>query len=453
MAHLREMIGRLPQLYRDGELVGGTLGAPATQLEIFDEDLLEVQRSHFFNATLERDEAARLAAILDIALEPWQSLAEYRAWVHALRNARLLYGSVTVEAITQFVVEYSNAFQSPESMRTMAPLSMDPDAWIRVPAPLGSSQPTDLGNLQRRALNQGKPIFLENPPTRRFERIPVAGGVEPLHQFSVQQRGLDDALGGFLLVGLPGDPECTPVIVNLTTGQGLIYLDTIETGKRLWIRPTPDGGAVADLEGTDVTGRLRSVFGLVPGSAWSLNQVDESPKAMRMVRGENRMWFLPIAHYDSPGLDRYLLALADLLLKQGRYDETTFNHALFYQSAAAILRMSWVETRPASFEIQLPAAAMLSPRSAGDQQGRRARALEDRQQLLDSLGQGIGKLRGAGIDSQVRMLPHAEVQCQRDRLVMALPMTIREEGTTGADKLVDPGGSFDITDYEQSIFR
>lgn len=451
MAHLREMLDRLPTLYRDGELVSGTLGAPALQLEIFDEDILEVQRSHFFDATLEREEAARLAAILDIPLESWQSLGEYRAWVHALRNARLLYGSVTIEAITQFVVEYGNGFQRAGSMRTMPTLSRDEDDWIWIPEIPGTGPVT--GNPARLAFDQGKPIFIENPPFRRFERIPSAGGVEPLYQFTVNQQGLDDSYGGFLLVGLPGDPECTPVVVNVTTGQALIYLDKITVGKRLWIRPTPDGGVTADLEGDDVTGRLRSVSGLVPGSAWSANQVDLTPKAIRMVRGENLMWFLPIAHYDSPGLDRYLLALADLLLKQGRYDETTFNHSLFYQSPAATLRMSWLETRPASFEVRLPAAAMLSPRSLADQEGRRARALEDREQLLASLNSGVGKLRGVGIDSEVRMMPQSEVQHQRDRLVMVLPMTIREEGTMGADRLPDAGGSYDVTDYENSIFR
>jgi hypothetical protein len=115
--------------------------------------------------------------------------------------------------------------------------------------------------------------------------------------------------------------------------------------------------------------------------------------------------------------------------------------------------MSWVETCPASFRVELPAAAMLSPRSARDQEERRARALEDRGQLLDSLNGGVDKLRGAGIDSEVRMLPHAETQRQRDRLVLVLPTTIREWGTTGADKLAEAGGTFDVTDYEQSIFR
>lgn len=463
MARLREMLDRLPTLYRDGELVTGVLGAPALQLEILDEDLLEVQRSHFFDATLEREEAARLADVLDIPLESWQTLSEYRTWVHALRNARLRHGAVTVRAITQFVDEYMRGFQRADDIRAVPdrdPSKMTMDEWmIRVPLPLGSEEEQDPRSPQHRAFQEGRPVFLENPPQRRFERVPSSGGIEPLHQFQIVQRGLDESYGSFMMVGLPGEPECTPAVINVTTGQALIYLDKIETGKRLWINSTPDGSATAELEGTDVTAKLVSVSGLVPGQAWSRDTVDPAPKAIRMVRGENRMWFLPIAHYNSPGLDRYLLALADLMLKQGRYDQTGYDRSLFYQSPAAQLRVSWVETRPATFEIQLPAGTMLSPEppvtaiTPQDRQNWLARWHENREQLLVSLNQGVRKLRGAGIDAEVKMLPLSDTQRQHDRLVMILPKTIREQGTMGADRLVESGGTYDVTDYEQSIFR
>jgi|GEM_PF-452109 len=460
MARLTEMLERLPILYRDGELVRGVLGVPAQQLEVLDEDLLEVQRSHFFDATLEREEAARLADVLDIPLESWQTLREYRAWVHALRNARLRYGAVTVHAITHFVAEYSNGFQrADEILAVPAIIRSDPSGWIRIPSPPGGGEEPETENPERLAFDRGVPVFLENPPLRRFERIPASGGIEPLHQFTIHQRGLDESSGSFLMVGLPGEPECSPAIVNITTGQALIYLDRIETGRRLWIRATPEGGAVAELEGIDVTDRLISVSGLVPGEAWSRDVVDSSPRSIRLVRGENRVWFLPIAHYNAPGLDRYLLALADLMLKQGRYDQTAFDHSLFYQAPAAQLRMSWLETRPACFEIWLPAGTMRSPAPPStvvteeDREAWRARWLENRDQLLASLNQGVGKLRGAGIDAEVKMLPLADVQRQRDRLVVIMPKTIRDRGTAGADRLVESGGAYDVTDYEQSIFR
>ena len=77
MGHVESMLKRLPQLYRDGELVRDVLELPALQIEILEEEALEVQRAHWFDTTLELEEASSLAAILDIAPEPWQQLGEF----------------------------------------------------------------------------------------------------------------------------------------------------------------------------------------------------------------------------------------------------------------------------------------------------------------------------------------------------------------------------------------
>jgi hypothetical protein len=106
------MTARLPQLYRDGELIHGLLALAANQMEIAEEDAREVQRAHWFDSTLELEEAVRLAQLLDVPREEWQSnLGEYRGWVHAMRDARLERGAVTVEALQGFVVQYSEAYQ------------------------------------------------------------------------------------------------------------------------------------------------------------------------------------------------------------------------------------------------------------------------------------------------------------------------------------------------------
>src|SRR3954471_18404197 len=111
MAHLDDMIDRLPTLYRDGQLLRGVMGAPAVQVEVVDELLLEIQRAHWFDTTLELDEAARLAAVLDIAPEPWQVLNTFCGWVRALRDSMLREGAVTRRALQLFVAEYAEAFQ------------------------------------------------------------------------------------------------------------------------------------------------------------------------------------------------------------------------------------------------------------------------------------------------------------------------------------------------------
>jgi hypothetical protein len=289
--------------------------------------------------------------------------------------------------------------------------------------------------------------FIENPPLRRYERAPSLGGIEPLHQFSVQQRGLDETPAGCLLVGLPAAPECAPVIVNRTSGQALIFLGSVPPGARLALRPTPDGLVEGYLEGADVTDRLRSVTGVVPGTAWSNSQVEHSARAITLKRGQNDLWFLPVAHFDVLGLDRFLLALADLMLGQGRYDQTNFGQALFYQDPAVLLRLTWIETQPASLAIELPAGVLQNRAGELDE------SLEERAYLEFSLQQAIQQLKAAGVSATLRLKPCEEIQGQFDRVVAVLPIVQREGGATGADALPDAGGLFEVTGFEKSTFR
>jgi hypothetical protein len=192
---------------------------------------------------------------------------------------------------------------------------------------------------------------------------------------------------------------------------------------------------------------MRSIAGLRPGVAWENSQVQQPARALVLKRGRNDLWFLPIAHFDALGLDRFLLALADLVLQQGRYDQSDFDQALFYQDPAVNLRITWVETQPASFEIQLPAGALLN------RAGELEESLQERQYLGFSLDQGVQKLRAAGIGARVRMRPFEETQGQIDRVVAVLPLVQREVGPTGADRLPDAGGLFEVTEFEGSTFR
>jgi hypothetical protein len=424
MSHLSEMLSRLPVLYRDGELVADVLGLPDLALAILDEDGIEVQRSHWFDSALTLTEAARLAAILDIPAESWQSLAEYRAWVHALRDALLQRGSVTVEAIQYFVVQYARQYQAANAILAIAQL----EPWSTAPSTVA-------------------PALLENPPIRRFQRIPGLGGIEPLWQFSVENKGLDPAVLDMLIVGLFSGPESVPTIINLTTGEALLFLGNIAPGQRLWIDGQPDGSVRARLEQHDVTADLRSVRGVIPGTPWEQSQVQSPARALTLARGRNDLWFLPIAHFDALGLDRFLLALADLALQQGRYDTSTFDHALFYQDPAAALNVSWVETAPASFRVELPGGAL---RSAS---GRMATALVSRDELGTALDQAVRKLRAAGVASSVTIEPFREHQAQTDYLTAVLPITIREAGTIGVDRMPDAGGVYNVTQFGESTFR
>lgn len=424
MSHARDMANRLPQLYRDGELIRDLLKVPGLQLEILDEEVREVQRAHWFDSALELAEAAKLAAVLDIPPETWQTIGLYRVWVHSLRDAMLQKGAVTQAALIRFVEQYAESYQRAIGSRVIPTIQ----TWTNAPSTRAAA-------------------FVETPPRRIYERAPTSGGLEPLHQFSLVQRGLDDTLAGFLLVGLPSAPESVPVLVNVTTGQALIFLGNIPPGARLWIRPTPEGGVEANLEGVDVTNRMRSVSGVQPGTAWANSAVEMPAKAITLKRGKNDLWFLPIAHFDALGLDRFLLALADLLLHEGRYDQTQFDHALFYHDPAVFLRISWLETQPASFEICLPAGTLLS------RAGRLNDALQDRARLESSLNGAIQKLKAAGVQARLLLKPFEEIQGQRDRITAIGPLVHREVGPTGADNLPDMGGIFEVSSFEDSTYR
>lgn len=424
MAHAHAMAERLPTLYGEGELTAGVLGVPGVALEIVDEDLIAIQRSHWFDQAVDRSDAAKLAAVLDLAPESWQTLGTFRAWLHALRDALLLEGAVTVASITRFVREYATGFQDTLRVRILPPL----DAFEREASPV-------------------RPALVEQPPRRREVRAPATGGIEPLQRFVVRQTGLDPAPAALLLTGLPEARESVPVVANLTTREALIFRGSVGAGERLWLVPEGGGTVRAQLEARDVTASLVSVAALTPGTPWDEATVQTPPRALTLVPGDNDLWFLPVAHYDAEGLDRFLLALADLELREGRWDQTSFDHSLFYLDPAVSLHAAWTEVEPAAFDVRLPAGTL---RHAV---GAEADAAGARDDLAGSLDSSIGRLRAAGVRGSVTLHAFEEVQRQAEYLVGRQPIVRREIGPTGADALPEAGGVLGVTPFDDSTFR
>ena len=234
MGRKASMAARLPQLYRDGELLtgsaaghaGGVLDLPAVQLEVLGEEEVEVQIAHWFGTARSLDEAAALAALLDFEPESWQTLPLFRAWVNSMRDSMLLDGAVTVRGLEVFVEEYSRGFRSATGIAAVPHI----DSWSNVPSISDAA-------------------LIENPLLNRDQRVPQTGGIEPLLQFQVVQKGLDETFASFLLTGLALGPEYVPVIVNVTTGQGLVFKKPIPVGSRLWLMAKSDGSMTANLEG------------------------------------------------------------------------------------------------------------------------------------------------------------------------------------------------------------
>lgn len=424
MAHAQAMARRLPTLYAEGDLTGGLVGVAGLAVEIVDEDLVAIQRMHWFDQAVDRGDAAKLAAVLDLAPESWQTLGTFRAWLHALRDALLLDGAVTLAAIERFVREYATGFEAALDVDVLPPL----DRFERAPSPVRGA-------------------IVEQPPRRRETRAPSAGGIEPLHRFTVHQTGSDPAPAGILLTGLPEAPECAPVVANLTTREAVIFRGGVGVGERLWLVPRADGTLRAQLEQRDVSDRVVSVAALQPGQPWDEAAVQAPARALTLVPGDNDLWFLPVAQFDVDGLDRFLLALADLELHEGRWDRTTFDHSLFYLDPAVTLHLGWIEAEPAAFEVRLPAGTLRHV------PGAEADASAARDELASSLGTSIDRLRAAGVRGGVSLRPFQEVQRSAEYLIARQPMVVREIGPTGADALPDAGGLFGVTPFDDSTYR
>jgi hypothetical protein len=434
MQRVDNMAERLPQLYRGGELLrgtqrdGGVLGVPAVQIEVADEVAREVQRTHWFDATYELEHAAKIAALLDFVPEAWQDLDIFRGWVHAIRDALLREGGVTVRGIETFVREYTTAFNDARRFDVFAQMQVWNDADKAAKAKINSA-----------------PALIENPAAVRIARLPEPGEPEPLQQFVVTNGGRDAATLSFLLAGTTRGAEAAPLLANITTGDALIYLGEVPEGKRLWIRGT-ETGATARLENEDVTSKLRSVSGLVPGKPVTTDQLTTPPAALPLVRGANQLWFFPIAFYDLPGLDRYLFSMPDLSMTDGRFDTTAFDHGLFHQMPLIVLHAAWTERTPASFEVRLP-AAFLGTRPSGHD------AVEHRERLLSSVAEGVGELRAAGVDAAVSLEALADIQPQRDRLRLVMPVNLQDRAPMGADRRTENAGAFEVTPFDDSTFR
>jgi hypothetical protein len=411
MSRLDDMAGRLHPLLREGELLRAALAPAAVAAEIATENIVEIGRAHRFDDVLELGEAVRLAALLDIHAEPWQTLPLFRAWVHATRDA-LLDGAVTRSALEGFARRYAAAHQGATRAR------------------VGTGQPTLVDN-----------------PSRRATAQPDGLAMPPLAKFSVTVTSLADTAVSMLLTGLAAGPEAAPLIANLNTGAALIWRGRVPPGARLTIRATAEGNASAMLDGVDVTDRLVGLTGFTPGEAWTPAQVTAPAPAITLRRGDNRLWFLPVALYDTDGLDRFLLALPDLDLAEGRWDSSVFDHALFDQPAAVQLLATWIEAEPAALALDVPAELVLRPATATGSPA------ADRDRLLTALDAGIQRLKAAGIRAATRARAFSNMQPASDRLVAVLPMRLKEAGSSGGERMPDAGGLWGVTPFDGSTFR
>lgn len=416
------LLEHLPTLYREGEVLGAFAGTWGVQLDGLDEAGVAVQRAHWFDSTPDLDEAVALAALLDIGPEPFHAgLGEFRAWVHAMVRARLQLGAVTREALRVLVADYAEGFQRAAGIRTVARI----DAWS-----------ADARGAQ----------LVDNPTRVRDTRLPDSGGWEPLAHLPVDNRGLDPAPWAVVLRGTGPAPEHSPLVVNRTTGHAVLFRGTVALGQRLTIAPSAADRSLlhADLDGHDVTDRL-TVWTDLKVASDGPGEAAATVSAGTLARGTNDLWFLPLATYDSPGLGRYLLAMADDTLTQARFDTTAFDRSLFAQPALCAAHVAWVESQPATLEVRLPAATLTA------RPGQTEDAVLARGRLEAGLDAAVDRTAGAGIGTDVVLRAFRERQPGEAHLVGIWPRTFRAAGPTGADSLPDANATFDVTDFDDSV--
>ena len=419
MTTLDRILDLLPPPYSvaPDSVLAGLLGVFALEFDVVQEDLDRLRRTHWIEQTYRLEDARRLGAIGGVESLPWETLESYRARVLPLIEAELA-GALGPREILNFTVEY---------------------LWRAEDA------------LESKLLAGGAPMLREFPlRQRRSSALATSGGLVPvLHRWTETNRGLDDSVASFRITGLGGRRTAVPLIANLTTGEILLFPDRLLAGAELEILPDEGGdgrAARATLDGADVTAKLKTLSGFTLGTPFSAAQYDAAPRLPRLPRGPSEWMFLSVGLFDVRGLDHFFFALADAELREGRFDETRFDHALFPSGPLARLDMSWSEHEPASFEVDVPRTIVQEPRGAAP--GARPHLL-----VADALARTIGALHAAGVRATVRYTPFIETQKQQVRHTLPWIWVDPEHGSAGMGDTLELGFHFEETGLGQGRFE
>ncbi|MEX2262656.1 MAG: hypothetical protein WD696_11935 [Bryobacteraceae bacterium] len=436
MNRLDSMLERLPPIYRieAGALLRDFLACQANHQAAYDEDMQRVQRSHWIDTALDAADLRAIGALFDIPMMPWEPADLYRTRLKATIAARLR-GAVTRDVLEFVLIQILGGAQEALGTRYM-PVS----ARVRF-----HSGPTD---------DPGRPAFVEFPLVdRRPSELAAKGGLlRPLDRFELVNRGLHPAPLRAVIRGVAGRLCTTPVLINLTNGQVLVYAGDVACGHELRLDVSTNGNLLATLNDVDVASRVYTGTGFVPGAQFTPAIPDPTPEPVMLERGTNTVWFFPLALFDFPSLGSGVLGMPDLKVRHGRFggksDEvfsgTYFEDSLFEQQPAASADIWWREARPASFRFEIPAGVTLRDARSGD-------AHQERLRLFDLLQQTVSTMRAAGVDGAVEARPLRESQGQKDR-VRVLPAVVGQEEARMEDRLRALSALFDATAAEGSRF-
>ncbi len=409
MSRLDAMLERLPPPFAidEGSVVRDVVSLVEAHMQVFDEDLDRIQRTHWLGSVTDIGDASRLGALVGVAPAGWEPLPMFRARLQA-EVAAVLSGSVTVAELTsvteRIVSGAREAFAMPAG-----------------PAPSIEEWPVR--------------------PRHSSQLVVSHGLVRPHDRVEVRNEGLDAVPANVSLIGVAGGATAMPVVVNWTTGRAVGWRGIVPAGRTLRLLMTAAVGA--DLDGDDVSDRLWSSPAFGPELVH-----DSEPRPLVLVRGDNTISIESLGRYDAPGTDHVAFGVTDPLLRQGRFagrDDagTVFDDSVFTTGPFASVDISWIERTPSVFDVAVEWGAVARvARRRTDPEG-------DRESLRALLQARIDRLRGAGVVGRVELRPLREVQASLDRVTVLSPAATQERASTGEDRLVATGAIFDETPRER----
>ena len=382
-------------------VIPAVLDDVALELEVFGEDLDRMRRTHWVNFAYRFADLDRIADLVGIQPLPGETLDSFRVRLLAMAEARL-HGAVGPADIRSFVHDYlAGAERALRSTLVPGLARYDFD---------GAFVPDDEHPRYR-------PLALvENPLRERRSATleAIAGRVPYLYRWEEQNRGLFDSVASFAITGMPDGRTAVPLLVNITTRELIGYSGVLRVGQRLELVPAgAEPGtrrALALLDGHDVTDRVFSVSGFRLGIPFEPDDRDPEPLLPRLIGRTNAWTYLSGGLYDLKGLDHVFYSIADDTLREGVFEETFFDHAVFPSGPVARVEMWWTEKEPGSFEVRVPRYLTIAAPEV---------SIDDVHELVeDALHTGIADIHAAGVRAQVVFEPFAETQGQHVRATL-----------------------------------
>jgi len=431
MNHLERLQDLLPPAYSiaSDSILTALLDIAAMEMEIFQEDLDRVRQSHWIESVYRLEDAEKLAALLGIKRLAWETLPTFRERLIALVPA-LLEGATGPNEIKQFVYDYISRCERVLSSTFMLGLR-------NVTLEQAYEPPAD------------RPLFrplrlLENPRiVRRSSGLAARGGKVPyLYRWQEINRGLSDTLARFAISGVQGRRTSVPILVNLTTGDLIGFMETLRFGDTLELSVSESADsqnprlAAAARNGRDATASLFSASGFTFGAPLLKEQFDPKPLLPRLARGPNEWVYLSAGFYGVKGLDHFFFSIAGDDLREGVFDQTFFDEALFPSGTAAQLEMEWTETEPAAFEVHVPRCIVREPQDLD-----LALDVPAYEQIAEGLRDSILELHAAGVSARTVFEPFRDIQRQKVRAQVSWIIIDPEQGPAGIDRF-ELGGRF-----------